>query len=75
MRPRLEPVKVAGTIFIAICLPQEVDDLRRRMAAMKEAAETRRQSLLAEKAKAQNALGQLAITREKAHSLGRSPPC
>lgn len=44
---------------------QEVDDLRRRLAAAEQAAETRRQSLLAEKAKAQNALGQLAIAREK----------
>lgn len=42
-----------------------MDDLRRRLAAAEQAAESRRQSLLAEKAKAQNALGQLAIAREK----------
>lgn len=39
--------------------------MRRRLAAAEQAAESRRQSLLAEKAKAQNALGQLAIAREK----------
>lgn len=44
---------------------QEMEDLRRRLAAAEDAAEVRRRALLTEKAKAQNALGQLAITREK----------
>jgi hypothetical protein len=45
---------------------QELDGLRRRLTDAEQAAELRRQSLLAEKAKAQNAMGQLAISREKA---------
>lgn len=40
--------------------------MRRRLTDAEQAAELRRQSLLAEKAKAQNAMGQLAISREKA---------
>ena len=49
---------------------QEVVDLRRGLAAAECTAESRRKALLAEKAKAQNALGQLAISREKVRSRG-----
>lgn len=44
---------------------QEVAELRERVAAAEDTAESRRRALLTEKAKAQNALGQLAIAREK----------
>lgn len=49
-------------------MPQELDGLRRRLTDAEQAAEVRRQSLLAEKGKSQNAMGQLAIAREKASS-------